>query len=137
MGILKRAPRTTREGTRRTHDGRRERKRAGPSVLRPKRRDGVRRLGRGHLRGRIPGRELPVRPTARGDGHRVPGVRVSVHGDVPVQLPGRDQPGEAVAILEAAGRVPPVFLFGALYFLFIVITRIYRLASVFAAVPHV
>ena len=31
----------------------------------------------------------------------------------------------------------PVFLFGALYFLFIVITRIYRLASVFAAVPHV
>ena len=31
----------------------------------------------------------------------------------------------------------PVFLFGALYFLFIVITRVYRLASVFAAVPHV
>lgn len=31
----------------------------------------------------------------------------------------------------------PVFFFGALYFLFIVITRIYRLASVFAAVPHV
>jgi hypothetical protein len=30
-----------------------------------------------------------------------------------------------------------VFFFGALYFLFIVITRIYRLASVFAAVPHV
>ena len=31
----------------------------------------------------------------------------------------------------------PVFCFGALYFLFIVITRIYRLVSVFAAVPRV
>jgi len=31
----------------------------------------------------------------------------------------------------------PVFLFGGVYFLFIVITRVYRLASVFAHVPHV